>query len=303
MSHKENILLTLQGKDWLCLTCQTQRALKGVEPQGSLVMKPHLQHPEASAQKKDSTTGLTSKQPILKPKEISCANQTQKEGTIKQQLGSRVTSQTNEHNQQTAKTDLPSTQSEPPLKAEPPQEATGFLSFGFGGIHPRSPSPQMANSAVSGNILGFGSSLLSSASTLIPSTTPPTSRKGSTASQASANATSTHPSSQNVSAASKTDAKVPSAGPETKSLTADKDQIQGHQQSKTPLSQEKIPKHMPKIDKDAQQLPKACPLCQEELKKYPPNYNVCTECKKYVCNLCGFNPMPHQTKVRSFDTF
>lgn len=298
-------MLILQGKDWLCLTCQTQRALKGAEPQGTFAMKPHLQHPESSAQKKDSTTGLMSKQPMLQPNEISSANQTQKEGTIKQQLGSTVTNQTNKHNQQTAKPDVPSTQS----KAEPHQEATGFFSFGFGGMPSQSSSPQMANSAVSGKVLGFGSSLLSSASTLIPtalqnepSTTPPTSRKGSTVSQAPANATSTQPSLQTVSAASKTDAKLPSAGPKTKSLTTDKDKIQEHQQSRTPLSQEKIPKHMLKIDKDAQHLPKTCPLCQEELKKDPPNYSVCTECKKYVCNLCGFNPMPHQTKVRSFDS-
>ncbi|MCJ8733170.1 hypothetical protein PDJAM_G00220090 [Pangasius djambal] len=295
-----------EGKDWLCLACQTQRALKGVEPQGSSVVKPHLQHPEATAEKKDSTTGPTSKQPTIQPKEISCANQTvaQKEGANKQQLSSTVTKLTEEHNQQTAKTGQPSTQSEPPSRTEPPQEETGFFSFGFGGVRSRSPSPQVANSAVSGKVLGFGSSLLSSASNLIPSavqnepsTTPPTSRKGSTVSQTFANATSTLSASQKGPAASKTDAKISSTGPETKSSTTDKEKKPGHQQSKAPLSQEKIPEHISKIDKDAQHLPKACPLCQEKLKKDPPNYNVCTECKKYVCNLCGFNPMPHQTEV------
>lgn len=297
-------MITFQGKDWLCLTCQTQRALKGVEPQGSPVMKPHSQHPEATTQKKDSTTGTTSKQPTIQPKEISCANQTvaEKEVTNKQQLSSTITKLTNEHNQQTAKTGLSSTQSEPPSRPEPAQEEKGFFSFGFGGARSRSPSPQVANST--GKVLGFGSSLLSSASNLIPSavqnepsTTPPTSQKGSTVSQTSANANSPLPESQNVSTASRIDAKISSTGPETKSLTADKERTPGLQQSKAPLSQEKISKRMPKIDKDAQPLPKACPLCQEELKKDPPNYNVCTECKKYACNLCGFNPMPHQTEV------
>ncbi|KAK3549144.1 hypothetical protein QTP70_033349 [Hemibagrus guttatus] len=287
-----------EGKDWLCLTCQTQRALKGVEPQG---MKPHPQHPEATTQKKDSTAGSTSKQPTLKPTETSCANQTvaQKEENNKQQLTSTGTKLTNEHNQQTAKTGLSSTQTKPQTKAEPPQEETGF--FGFGGVRSRSPSPQVVNSAVSGKVLGFGSSLLSSASNLIPSavqnepsTTPPTSRKGSTVSQTSANAANTLPASQKGSEASKTDAKILS---ETKSSTADKGKTPGHQQSKAPLSQEKLQEHMPKIEKAAQHLPRACPLCKEELRKDPPNYNVCTECKKYVCNLCGFNPMPHQTEV------
>lgn len=298
------VLIILQGKDWLCLTCQTKRALKGVEPQGSPVLKSHPQHPEAITSKKDSTTGPPSKQPNLQPKEISCANLTvvHKEGTNKQELSSTVTKLTNEHNQQTAKTDLPSTQSESPSRPEPSQE-TGFFSFGIGGVRSRSPSPQVTNSAVSGKVLGLGSSLLSSASNLIPlavqnepSTTPTVSQRGSIVSQASANATL--PSSQNVSAASKTDVKISSTGSETKLSIADKEKTPGHHQSKAPLSQEKIPKHMPKLDKDTQHLPKACPLCQEEIKKEPPNYNVCAHCKKYVCNLCGFNPIPHQTEVR-----
>nr|XP_046191254.1 protein piccolo isoform X4 [Oncorhynchus gorbuscha] len=39
-----------------------------------------------------------------------------------------------------------------------------------------------------------------------------------------------------------------------------------------------------------------CPLCKVELNvgsADPPNYSNCTECKKSVCNLCGFNPTPH----------
>lgn len=159
----------------------------------------------------------------------------------------------------------------------------------------------MVNSAVSGKVLGFGSSLLSSASNLVPSAvhnepskTPPTSRKGSTVSQTSANATSTLSASQKGSAASQSDAKISS---DTKSSTAEKDKTPGHQRSKEPLSQEKLQEHMPKIDKTAQHFPGACLICKEELRKDPPNYNVCTQCKKYVCNLCGFNPMPHQAEV------
>ncbi|MFT7814925.1 protein piccolo-like isoform X1 [Arapaima gigas] len=42
-----------------------------------------------------------------------------------------------------------------------------------------------------------------------------------------------------------------------------------------------------------------CPLCKVDLNvgsKDPPSYNTCTECKNTVCNLCGFNPMPHLTE-------
>lgn len=297
-------MIIFQGTDWLCLTCQTQRALNGIETQGSPMMERHPQSPEATTQKKNSTAGSTSKQPILQSTETSCANQTvaQKEGNNEQHLSSKGTKLTNEHNQQTAKTGLRTT--ETPSKAEPLKEETGFFSFGFGGVRSRSrsPSPHVVNSDVSGKVLGFGSSLLSSASNLIPSavqnepsTTPPTSRKGSTVSQSSANGANTLPAAQKGSAASKTDAKISS---ETKSTTAYKEKTPGHQQSKGPLSQEKLQEHMPKIDKAAQHLPRACPLCKEELRKDPPNYNFCTQCKKYVCNLCGFNPMPHQTEVR-----
>lgn len=44
----------------------------------------------------------------------------------------------------------------------------------------------------------------------------------------------------------------------------------------------------------------ACPLCKTALNmgsKDHSNYQKCTECKNVVCNLCGFNPMPHITEV------
>lgn len=44
-----------------------------------------------------------------------------------------------------------------------------------------------------------------------------------------------------------------------------------------------------------------CPLCNVELTRdsaETPNYSLCTQCKKNVCNLCGFNPAPHLGEVR-----
>lgn len=46
----------------------------------------------------------------------------------------------------------------------------------------------------------------------------------------------------------------------------------------------------------------SCPLCKVELNVSSadtPNYSLCTECKKKVCNLCGFNPTPHLGEVRN----
>lgn len=46
----------------------------------------------------------------------------------------------------------------------------------------------------------------------------------------------------------------------------------------------------------------SCPLCKVALNigsADTPNYSLCTECKKKVCNLCGFNPTPHLGEVRN----
>ncbi|XP_066540553.1 serine/arginine repetitive matrix protein 2-like [Hoplias malabaricus] len=294
-----------EGKHWVCLNCQTQRALKGVEPQGPPLMKPQPQPSEATIQK-DSTLTYTQKQPTAQTSKTSSANPKaiQKE-TPKQQPSSTGAKPPD---QQTAKSGPPSAKSEPLSKEEHPQEESSVFGFGFGGARSRSSSPQPAVSAVSGKVLGFGSSLFSSASNLIssavqdePSKTPPTSRKGSAVSQSSANAISTPPALHKTSGAQA--AKVSLTGTETKPSTPQKEETTGQlkdQTTKAPLSQSKMPDQsldMPKANKDAHPFPKACPLCKAELKKDPPNYNICTECKKTVCKLCGFNPMPHQTEV------
>uniref|UniRef100_A0A8B9JJ45 Zinc finger piccolo-type domain-containing protein n=1 Tax=Astyanax mexicanus TaxID=7994 RepID=A0A8B9JJ45_ASTMX len=293
-----------EGKRWVCLNCQTQQALKGVEPEGPQLMKPKPQPSEATTQKKDPPIDPTQKQSTAQITKTSSANQkvTQKDDTPKQQpsvTGAKQTNHQKPPDQQTAKAVPPPAKSEPSSKEKPPQEESSLFGFGFGGARSRSPSPQPAASAVSGKVLGFGSSLFSSASNLIssavqdePSTTPPTSRKGSSVSQSSANATSTPPASRKGSAASAAKETTPSSAAQKEKLN--------EQKAKEPLSQSKMPQlssHMPKLEKDALPLPKACPLCKAELKKDPPNYNTCTECKKTVCNLCGFNPMPHQTEV------
>ncbi|KAK1785040.1 hypothetical protein P4O66_018464 [Electrophorus voltai] len=278
-----------EGKDWLCLNCQTQRALQS---EGTHLLKPQPQPQDAPTQVKDA--GPKQKQTTAQPSKSTSTNKT---STSKEDPRNQ-NAQQKPPTHQTAKSNLP------PQKGVPPQEDSGFFRFGFGGARSRSPSPQPAVSAVSGRVLGFGSSFLSSASNLIssavqdePSTTPSTSCKDSTVSQNSASATSTPPASHKESAAAQR------AGKETKPSTTLKEEIPGQQndqQPKTPLTEAKMPElslYMPKLDKDTQPLPKACPLCKAEFKKDPPNYKICTECKKPVCNLCGFNPMPHQTEL------
>lgn len=187
--------------------------------------------------------------------------------------------------------------SEPPTQTVPPKEQSGFFGFRSGGARSRSPSPQPSVSAVSGKVLGFGSSLFSSASNLISSavqdessTMQPTSRKASSVSQASDR--STPPASRKGSEASKDSPKLPAKKQEQKQMEVTQPSKATADQTKEQLSSSQSPKASPKS------LPKACPICKVALKKEPPNYNTCTECKTTVCIQCGFNPMPHQPEVR-----
>lgn len=192
--------------------------------------------------------------------------------------------------QQPPKSPTPTAKSAPPSK----QESGSF--FGFGG--PKS-QPVKSAESVTGKMFGFGSSIFSSASTLItsavqdePKTTPPTPRKMSIPAQDSAKAKS--PVSPKMSP-SKGSKPIEQKSKPTQQAKAD---------ALTKAKEEKPPSDSSKA------VPKeklsTCPLCKVELNmgsKDPPNYNTCTECKSMVCNLCGFNPMPHTGAVRSMAHF
>lgn len=204
-------------------------------------------------------------QPSLKPKpEI-------KTGTSKQEEAGKPTPQPPKSISPTAKP------APPPATQPPKQQSGGFFGFGSPKTQPAKPSE-----SVKGKMLGFGSSIFSSASTLItsavqdePKTTPPTPRKMSTPAQDPAKTTPP------VSPAKKTE--IP---PQAKAAQLEK------------VKEEKGQPEPPKVaTKDRLS---NCPLCKVELNigtKDPPNYNNCTQCKNTVCNRCGFNPMPHTGAV------
>lgn len=230
--------------------------------------------------------------------------------------------------QMTKGTESPAT-STPPSQAEMPKQQSGFFGksqptatkstesttgklFGLAGLtetaRSRSPSPQSMTN-VSGKFLGFGSSIFSSASNLISSalqeeSSPPVSRKGSTASQSA----STPPASRKGSIVPTGEPKVPFSKKvddkpvekniEEPNMTKAKSSVIEKQESMPESVEVTV---LPKTPSTASQ--PTCPLCKVELNvgsKELPNYNSCTECKDMVCNLCGFNPMPHLTKVRHF---
>lgn len=149
--------------------------------------------------------------------------------------------------------------------AQANDSVTGKLFSGFGGLTetPKSPvATSQATEGVSGKKFGFGSSILSSATNFI-------------------------------------------AGEEPKSPPGS---VPGSPRSKSPLGSpldstsplDTPPVYSKEPASAAPQTTPNCPLCKVELNmgsKDAPNYSICTECQKAVCNLCGFRPMPHLSEV------
>lgn len=282
-----------KGNEWLCLNCQVKRAAGRIEPQkdtssvNSSVKKmtpaqPTLQKTLApgSPQRKVST-------PAAQPDKAEAAKgpDSYKQASPARGLKTPLESQ------KTGPQKLPDQTSQTAQKqgnatAATQQESGGF--FGFGGPKSQTDAAKPAES-VTGKMFGFGSSIFSSASTLIssavqdePKTTPPVSPK--------------------ISGAK--DSKSPTAKKPEQEKKPDQPQLakgapSAHPKEDKPTSE--LPKKAsasPSISKAGQS---TCPLCKLELNvgsKDPPNYNRCTECKNTVCNQCGFNPMPNVKEVR-----
>lgn len=200
-----------------------------------------------------------------------------------------------------------------PTSSKSSESMTGKI-FGFSGLtetaRSRSPSPQSMTNAP-GKFLGFGSSIFSSASNLISSalqdeSSPPVSHKSSTVSQAS-----TPPTSRKCSIVPTGEPKAPiSTTLDDKPVEKKVDEPNvAKAKSSVTEKQEAMPESvevtvLPKSASKASQ--PTCPLCKVELNvgsEELPNYNKCTECKDIVCNLCGFNPMPHLSKVSHFSYY
>lgn len=349
----------LQVKEWLCLSCQTQRALNEMGQQEPAKLKSSEQADNVSmslvstkvapniieTQKKDvnqvqletklpkpnkvQAVGITDQTKIPKDvqkRETTLASEKLSESTIKAQPASSEKKETSAPKEPTKEKEIeksPSKFASPP-RAEPPKQESSFFGLGFGGpkvvpaaskpsesatgklfgglteaARSRSPSPQTV-SAVSGKVLGFGSSFFSSASNLItsaaqaePSTTPPTSRKGSTVSQTAV--ITTPPISRKGSTAAP-DSKVLSIG-DVKPHVAEK-----HAEGQPEVKQVAV--SQPPQKPVSQAVHHTCPICKVQLNigsKDAKNFTVCTECKTTVCSQCGFNPKPHQSEVSYTD--
>ncbi|OPJ77813.1 protein piccolo isoform B [Patagioenas fasciata monilis] len=216
-------------------------------------------------------------------------------------------------------------QPQPPQKT--PEQPRRF-SLNLGGITDApKPQPTTPQETVTGKLFGFGASIFSQASNLISTAGQPGSQASAPAPPAPA-AKQPQPSAQppTSQAAPKEAAQAqppPKAVPvkkeakplvTAKSETSKADSVsitKGSNLEKKPglakdsesqAAEAKKPDGLSEPEK-ASQPEVSCPLCKTGLNigsKDPPNFNTCTECKKVVCNLCGFNPMPHIAEVQEW---
>ncbi|KAM9772017.1 protein piccolo isoform 2-T2 [Syngnathus typhle] len=328
------------GKEWLCLNCQMERAMGGMDPpgmtkpkQGSAPPSPQKQasgKPSKLLIKQQSTTdqGLTppttprQKSPgASSPGPLSPGSSLGGSPKIDPKTG-RPIQQKASPQQSPAKAKQESsffgglggisfgglTDSVKPAAAstQAAESVTGKLFGGFGGLmdssKPQAQAAPKQEESVAGKLFGgfsglseaakppatasqmfsFGSSLLNSATNLVtgeeekpdnsPPGSPPDSEPGS------------GPGSPPDSPFS-----APGSPPDSDSAPD------------TPPAKCRKPPRTKSVAREssldlASQTKESCPLCKAELNvgtSDPPNYSLCTDCKKSVCNLCGFNPTPH----------
>ncbi|XP_032360530.1 protein piccolo isoform X4 [Etheostoma spectabile] len=336
------------GKEWLCLNCQMQRAMGGMDPpgmtkpkQGSAPPSPQRQAPGKPGKllmKQQSTTdqGLTppttprQKSPgPTSPGPLSPGSSLGGSPKIDPKTGRPIQPKSSpQQSPSKAKQEssffggfggislgsLTDTAKPPAAASQAAESVTGKLFGGFGGLMESSkPQPQAApkqEESVAGKLFGgfggltetakppaaasqmfsFGSSLLSSASNLVSGEeekaagSPP----GSPLDSGPGSPVDSGPGSPPDSPFS-----PPGSPPDLDS--APDTPTKKHPRTISVEEEVKVSKAKPG-PAPASTIKESCPLCNVELNvgsADTPNYSFCTECKKTVCNLCGFNPTPH----------
>ncbi|XP_042367085.1 protein piccolo [Plectropomus leopardus] len=339
------------GKEWLCLNCQMQRAMGGMDPpgmtkpkQGSAPPSPQRQAPGKPGKlliKQQSTTdqGLTppttprQKSPgPTSPGPLSPGSSLGGSPKIDPKTGRPIQPKSSPQ-QSPAKPKQESSffgglggislggltdAAKPPAAASQAAESvTGKLFGGFGGLmessKPQSQAAPKQEESVAGKLFGgfgglaesakppagasqmfsFGSSLLSSATNLVTGEEEkaPGSPKGSPQDSGPGSPPDSGPGSPPDSPFSAPGSPPDSdSAPDTPPAKSKKPPrtISVEQEEKAPVA---APAPAP-----APTTKESCPLCNVDLNvgsADAPNYSFCTECKKTVCNLCGFNPTPH----------
>ncbi|XP_056877912.1 protein piccolo isoform X2 [Takifugu flavidus] len=169
----------------------------------------------------------------------------------------------------------------PKPQAGPKQEESvaGKLFGGFSGLTESSKPPAAAS-----QMFSFGSSLLSSATNIVTG-------EGTNAEDSPPGSPPDSPADSGPGSPPDSPFSPPGSPPDSDSAP-----------DTPPAKSKKPPRAISLEQEDKTSAPPApktgetCPLCHVELNmgtRDAPNHSQCTECKRNVCNLCGFNPTPH----------
>ncbi|XP_058841853.1 protein piccolo-like isoform X5 [Acipenser ruthenus] len=200
-----------------------------------------------------------------------------------------------------------------PIQQPPkPQEQSRRFSLNIGGIiETPKPQPTTPQETVTGKLFGFGSSFFSQASNLINMADKPAEQPAPVAKQQPPSQPVTRQQPPKEASSAQSSPKLPPAKKETQPPVAQKPEqpvvgkapASGQEKKSVSEKEVKPPVEATKTMAGSSAPPAPpksnCPLCKVELNigsKDPPNFTTCTECKNVVCNLCGFNPMPHLTE-------
>ncbi|XP_037551621.1 protein piccolo isoform X2 [Nematolebias whitei] len=339
------------GKEWLCLNCQMQRAMGGMDPpgvskpkQGSAPPSPQRQpagKPEKLLIKQQSTTdqGLTppttprQKSPgPSSPGPLSPGSSTAGSPKIDPKTG-RPIQQKSSPQVSPAKAKQESsffgglggislggfTDAAKPsaATAQAAESVTGKLFSGFGGLMESSKPPAQAapkqEESVAGKLFGGLGGLTESASAKPPAAASQMFSFGSLLSSATnlvsgdeVKAPESPPGSPDSGPGSPPDSgpgsppdspfSAPGSPPDSDFVPDTPPANSKKPPKPSSVEQEEKPPAAESAQPPAPKVIRTCPLCTVELNvgsADTPNYNLCTECKKDVCNLCGFNPNPH----------
>lgn len=352
-SDLTHLLLPAQGKEWLCLNCQMQRAMGGMDPpgmtkpkQGSAPPSPQRQAPGKPGkllikQQSTSDQGLTppttprQKSPgVSSPGPLSPGSSMGGSPKIDPKTGRPIQAKSSPQ-ASPAKAKQESsffgglggislgglTDTAKPSQAA--ESVTGKLFGGFGGLmessKPQAQAAPKQEESVAGKLFGgfggltesakppaaasqmfsFGSSLLSSATNIVTGEDEKASPPGSPPDSPADSGPGSPPDSPFSAPGSPPDS---DSAPDTPPARSRKPlrTISVEKEEKAPAAKP-APAPAPAAA-PASAAKKSCPLCNVDLNvgsADTPNYSLCTECKKKVCNLCGFNPTPHLGEVRT----
>ncbi|KAI4825307.1 hypothetical protein KUCAC02_020993 [Chaenocephalus aceratus] len=162
------------GREWLCLTCQVKRAQGFSEPPGPSMKKPipnkvsaaqnQTPSPAAPVNKEMSGAGSPQKMQSTSAK-VQAKGEAAKGSDIQKQASPASVHKMTPETQRTSGPQHPDQISQTGRKQSSAKQESGGL-FGFGGAKTEAAKPE---ESVSGKMFGFGSSIFSSASTLMAS--------------------------------------------------------------------------------------------------------------------------------------